>query len=407
MKILTKLSLALALIIFLTLIISRQNNLEERLQTSGVNSDFTFDVSRTFEEYVKHSRNIIASGRINFGEENKEQIIAWNSPFILNSDQNKCQKSNKGILLIHGLSDSPFTTRDLANHLNENCFTVYSIHLVGHGTRPGDLREVSYKDWVKQVEYGVKELSKKTDEIYLAGYSTGSILAMNYILSNPSVEIEALIGLSPAFNLKKFAWLASVVKYFKKYNHIYDDQDLVKYESFAMNATEQIYLLTKEFDKNLKKNNLILQNTKIFMAMSYEDQTIDAQKTLKTILGNTNPDKRHIILYHQNDLPEDIASEKNLYPVKSSILEEKILNLSHVSLPNNAQNIWYGENAKYRNCMHYYQEKEYDICKKSREIFRGEVTEENLNKGILTRISYNPFMDKLLADLDQFLLPLM
>lgn len=119
---------------------------------------------------------MIKSARTDLNSAKKEQIISWNSPFILDIDDKKCIGKKKGILVIHGLSDSPFTSRDIANYFNQNCFTVYSILLTGHGTRPGDLLKISYKDWIKQVEYGVKELAKKVDKIYISGFSTGGAL---------------------------------------------------------------------------------------------------------------------------------------------------------------------------------------------------------------------------------------
>ncbi len=174
-----------------------------------------------------------------------------------------------------------------------------------------------------------------------------------------------------------------------------------------MNAAAQIYLLTRKIKKKLKKNNNSLKNTKIFTALTYEDHTIDAKKSLDILLNNTNPDKRHLILYHQNNLPENLINKKNLYPIKSSMEEKKILNLSHVAISNNTQNIWYGKNGKYRNCLHYQKEKNknqnYDLCKSSNTINYGEVNKNNLEKGIMVRLTFNPFIDKLFSDLGNFL----
>ncbi len=402
MKRLTQRTSLLMAVIFLT--ITACTPQEERLQSSGVNSEFNFDTGKTFEEYVNYSQKIIRLGRVDLNSANEDEIVSWNSPFILNPNDKNCFKNNKkGILLIHGLSDSPFTTRTMANYFSKNCFTVYSILLTGHGTRPGDLLKVSYKDWVKQVEYGVKELSKKADKIYLGGFSAGGALAVNYALSNPAKEIDGIIALSPAFNLDGIAALAPIAKYFKKYTSVYEDKNFVKYESFTINAAAQIYLLTKEIAKKLKESNVALQNTGMFVALTYEDHTINPEKTLNTIVSNTNPDKRHIILYHKYDLPEEIINQKNLYPIKSSIVENKIFDLAHISLPNDSKNIWYGKDGKYRSCLHYYGDKDYALCQSSNDVYYGEITKDNLNRGLVVRLSYNPFIEQLFIDLGNFL----
>jgi hypothetical protein len=256
---------------------------------------------------------------------------------------------------------------------------------------------------IRQVHYAATELSKRVDQLYLGSYSTGTALAVNYLLSNPSKKAEALIALSPALNIKNLAAFSTFLKHFKKYNKIHHDKDRVKYESFAMNATQQVYLLTKKLNKKLKNNNSVLKNIKFFTALSYEDKTINSTKTLNTILNNTDPKKRHIILYHQNELPPEIINQENLYPIKSHSTEEKILNLSHISIPYGPKNIWYGKNGKYRSCLHYHQKNEYDLCKSSNEVFYGEVTPENLEKGTIVRLSYNPFINKLFADIGEFL----
>ncbi len=379
-----------------------------KFETSGVNSKFNFDTNKTFPQYIEYSRQIIESGRVDLNLDNKKQIIAWNSPFALYPDAKNCTNVKKrGILLIHGLLDSPFTTKAMANYFSNNCFTVYSLLLSGHGTRSGDLLDVSYKDWIKQVEYGVNELSKVSDDIYLGGISTGGALAVNYVLSNPSKKIEGIIGLSPALTLPWKARLAPFVKYFKKWNSQYSDDDIVKYESLAMNGASQIYLLTKEINKQLETNNNPLKNTKVFMALSYEDQTIDPKNTLNTILNNTDPNNRHIVLYHQNNLPQDISSKTNLFHIQSSSKKDRIFDLAHISISNDPQNVWYGKNGKYRDCLSYYNHKDknknYSLCKSSDDINRGEITKNNLSKGVMARLSYNPFIANLLSSLGSFL----
>ena len=381
-------------------------NNSERLSPSGINSVFDFDTSKSFETYISHSRNIIDKGRVNVDNDlpEKETILSWNYPFILNKPSKCSTKESKGILLSHGLSDSPALVRSMAKFFNENCFTVYTILLTGHGTRPGDLLNVSYKDWIRQFEYGVKELSKQVDKIYLGGISLGGALAFHYAISNPSTEIEAIIGLSPALKFGKKTALAVVLRYFRRYLKIYDDVDLIKYESFATNAVAQIFFLSREIRKKLHENSESLKDIKVFAALSYEDRTIDLNRTLETLLDYTSPSNRYILLYHQNNLNDNIIKQDNLYPMLSSIKKDNILSSAHISLFVDENNIWYGRNGKYRNCLYYFnRKKDYAQCKTGKNPLRGEITRDNLRKGILTRLTYNPFMDSLFTELSRYL----
>ena len=397
--------IAILIIIAISITFLATTASEERFKPSNINTRFDFDITKDFEEYITYSKNIIESARVDLNKENKEQIIAWNSPFIMKPDMNNCSANTKGILLIHGLSDSPYSIKASANYFKKKCFIVYSILLAGHGTRPGDLLDVSYKDWIKQINYAVKELSKETDDIYLLGFSTGATLAINYVLSNPAKKISGIFLLSPAINLPSAAAYAQFIKIFKKWHKKYDDKDIIKYESSSVNSIAQIYLLTKEINNKLKDNNQALLNTKVFAAISYDDKTINPVKSLNTLLAHTNDNNRHIVVYHQNPLPKDISNQKGVYPLSSYMKKDRILGITHISLPYSAKDIWYGAKAQYRNCLHYYKSDNYDVCKKSSNIYEGVISKENLNNvgnQILARLTYNPLLDDLFKDSSKF-----
>ncbi|HAV44205.1 MAG TPA: esterase, partial [Halomonas sp.] len=70
------------------------------------------------------------------------------SPFEL-----KQADSRKAVLLIHGLTDSPFTYHDLAQVYYQQGYTVRTILLPGHGTAAAALQEVDADDWRKASVY--------------------------------------------------------------------------------------------------------------------------------------------------------------------------------------------------------------------------------------------------------------
>lgn len=377
---------------------------KDNLTESGLNSEFSFNIENSFAEYLNYSKDIIAKTRTDLEDHrtakiDSELIITNNAPFLYKRDKQKCASitkpnQEKAILMIHGLSDSPFINRDLANYLNqEKCFNIYTILLTGHGTRPGDLLSVSYKDWIAQVDYAIAEIAKQEEQIYISGFSTGATLALDYVLTNDNYKkIKGLILLSPAISLSKLTALTPFLKYFKKYLNIYTDKNYFKYESFTINATAQIYHLSKTVQQKIKKERNKLSNIKIFSAISYEDKTIAPKNSLNILLNNLNQDpnkhNRFFTLYYQNGtiLPRNYYQIKNLKLVNATIAEKNILNISHLAIPINHNNFYYGKNGLYKNCLHYFTQKDvYQNCLTltNDQINQGEITKDNLKLGIM------------------------
>jgi carboxylesterase len=84
-----------------------------------------------------------------------------------------------GVLLIHGFLTAPGEMRPLGEHLAAVGMTVSGIRLRGHGTQPEDLAEVSWWDWLADVEAGLAELRKRCTRVCIAGLSLGGALALH------------------------------------------------------------------------------------------------------------------------------------------------------------------------------------------------------------------------------------
>src|SRR5438046_9958428 len=77
-----------------------------------------------------------------------------------------------GCLLLHGLSPSPFTLRELGGYLAGQGITVAAPLLAGHGTSPEDLRTKTWPDWVVSAHAGLGPLrAHGCQRIFLAGLS--------------------------------------------------------------------------------------------------------------------------------------------------------------------------------------------------------------------------------------------
>ena len=64
-----------------------------------------------------------------------------------------------GVLLVHGLTDSPYSMKALAEALYRRGFEVTVLRLPGHGTLPSMLTEMRYRDWVAAVRLAARDVA--------------------------------------------------------------------------------------------------------------------------------------------------------------------------------------------------------------------------------------------------------
>ena len=95
----------------------------------------------------------------------------WNRSFELSSEA-----PTGGVLLLHGMSDGPYSFRALGEALNRRGYWVVGLRMPGHGTAPSGLRTITVEDMAAAVRFGVEHLADKVGEapIHLMGYSRGA-----------------------------------------------------------------------------------------------------------------------------------------------------------------------------------------------------------------------------------------
>jgi alpha-beta hydrolase superfamily lysophospholipase len=106
----------------------------------------------------------------------------WNRSFILEP-----QGAPAGaVVLLHGLTDSPYSLRHIAQHYRERGFVAVGIRMPGHGTVPGGLSRVAWEDWSAATRLAVREARRRIGParpLHLIGYSNGGALAMKCALT--------------------------------------------------------------------------------------------------------------------------------------------------------------------------------------------------------------------------------
>jgi len=179
----------------------------------------------------------------------------WNRTFQLSTDAPKA-----GVLLLHGMSDSPYSLRSLGRRLHAAGAWVIGLRLPGHGTAPSGLVQVRWEDMAAAVRLAMRHLNEKTGKrpLYLVGYSNGGALAVHYALCGIKdatlPKVSGIVLISPSIGVTSMAFLAKWqarlghLLGLKKleWNSILPEYDPFKYNSFAVNAGDQVFRITNE-----------------------------------------------------------------------------------------------------------------------------------------------------------------
>ncbi len=252
---------------------------------------------------------------------------AWNRSFEL-----PVKNPKAGILLVHGMSDSPYSLHTQAEYLHKRGVWVVAIRLPGHGTIPSALREVKWEDMASVVKIGMKRLNEKVGDnpIHIMGYSTGAPLALNYTLlalNDSTLTLPAsLIFYSPAIGVTKAAslalWQSRIGRFLGlpklEWNSITPEFDPFKYASFAVNAGDQVYRVCNEVQNQLDSYLTNTESLKPFPPIlsfaSTLDSTVKVQDTVDNLYDRLPKGEHTLVLF---DINHDFINE-NL--IKKNVL---------------------------------------------------------------------------------------
>ena len=369
-----------------------------RHRPSGVNTSFAGD-GLPFAEYVQRTRDML--WQRHSGKNEEEEIVAGNVPFELlpggDFEKGRDKPYRRGVLLVHGLSDSPYHMRHLGAFFQRNGFRVMAVLLPGHGTQPGDLLKVRWKEWAKAVAYGANCLAEEVDEVYLAGFSAGA--ALSVLQASRDKRVRGLFLFSPAFEIdprakwanlhKLYSWLIRKAAWVSRMQ----DRDLYKYESFCKNAAAQMYALTQAVPQSEV-------NIPVFAVASADDVTVNSAATLRFMQRARHPHSK--LVWYATEKTE----QPNVEWVNSAVPEKRILSSAHTAIVMPPEDEHYGVAGRYENCMHYlpHDMEGYKACRaRQAEVWHGEVHERNLKHGLVRRLMFNPHYAEMEMSMKKFI----
>lgn len=239
----------------------------------------------------------------------------WNRSYEL-----RPAKPLGGIVLLHGLTDSPYSMRALSRIYFEQGFYVLVPRMPGHGTLPAALLSARVDDWAAVVELAVEHVREVIGAdlpLHMGGYSNGAALAIKYTLESferDDLETpDQLLLVSPEIAVTAFAAFAhwnralSYLPYFRKFKweSVLPEYDPYKYNSFPKASGEQSYVLTKTIRKGLNsmaKKGTASRFPPTLAFQSLVDSTVRADAVVTDLFENINSADNHLVLFDVNRL---------------------------------------------------------------------------------------------------------
>jgi alpha-beta hydrolase superfamily lysophospholipase len=240
----------------------------------------------------------------------------WNRSFEL---EQKVPKA--GVLLLHGMSDSPYSLRALGRRLHSLGAAVLGLRLPGHGTAPSGLVEVHWRDMDAAVRLAMDHLHQRVSggPLYIVGYSNGAALAVYYALStlddDSMPRVERLVLISPAIGVSPVAALAvwqSRIGHLLGleklgWNSILPEYDPFKYNSFAVNAGDMVFRLTREIQgrfNDLEGGVALERFPPVLAFQSIVDATVSTQDLVRGLFERLPEGGHELVLFDINRVAE-------------------------------------------------------------------------------------------------------
>ncbi len=231
-------------------------------------------------------------------------------------------EGNKEVfLLVHGFTGSPAHMYPLGKKLNQAGYSVKGVRLPGHGISLEDMEETSREDWLGRVIEEYNALKDKYNKVYVAGLSMGGTISL--VLS-AEFKPNAVISMAAPIKLQnKLAYLAPVLKYFKKYDTWPESEDKhpydVGYSGMPVAAIAELLKLIKE-----SKNNLSQITSPTLVIQPKLDETVKPSSGQYIYDNLSRAEEKEILWLKESEHVCTIGPESDIISQKMIQFIEKI-----------------------------------------------------------------------------------
>lgn len=338
----------------------------------------------SFRRYQQETRDWVAARRA-FQTLDKNQELAWNTP---QEWRPAAARPEKGILLIHGLGDSPGSFSDIGPALARKGFLVRTLLLPGHGTRPGDLLYVSVDAWRRVLREQAAILARDAGKLYIGGFSTGGNLALEYAMTHPDVQGVALF--SPAIKSStRYDFLAPFAALFRDWlrppGKVFPQQIATRYLRVPTNGFAQFYHTSAAVQRLLNEQTW---NRPVVMVLAEHDSVLDTGWIVDNFDKRFTHPASRVIWY--GSPRREVAGVSRVLVKPDFMPEARISQFSHMSVLFAPDNPYYGREGKEIICANGQEESEAQRCLKGETVWYSDWGYREEGK-VHARLTWNPW----------------
>lgn len=220
-------------------------------------------------------------------------------------------------VLLHGLTDSPYSLRHIAMLYRARGWHVVAVRLPGHGTVPAGLTRASVEQWQATTRLAVREARRAAPglPLHIIGYSNGGALAVAHALDatdNPAlgmpdrlVLVSPMIGLTPFARFTGIAGLPAIFPAFVKaaWLDIVPEYNPFKYNSFPVRAGAEAHRLTSLLAGKLdaaRAEGRLARMPPVLAFQSAVDSTVSARAVVTGLFDQLPSNGSELVLFDVN-----------------------------------------------------------------------------------------------------------
>ena len=238
----------------------------------------------------------------------------WNRSYVLQPDR----KPVGIVVLLHGLTDSPYSLRHIARRYQELGYVAVGVRIPGHGTVPAGLTDVAWENWMAATRLAVREgvrLGGEDVPLHVIGFSNGGALAMKYTLDTLSdtslarpdkvILISPMIGVTSFARFAGLAGLPAMLPAFSKaaWLSILPEFNPFKYNSFPVNGARQSHRLSTALQERIvqyEREGRLQELPPILTFQSLVDSTVSTQAVLSRLYDYLPNNGSELVIFDLN-----------------------------------------------------------------------------------------------------------
>ncbi|MCO5122219.1 MAG: alpha/beta hydrolase [Rhizobacter sp.] len=222
------------------------------------------------------------------------------------------------VVLLHGLTDSPYSLRHIARRYVEDGFVAVAARMPGHGTVPAGLAAVEWEQWTAATRLAVRharQLAGPDAPLHLVGFSNGGALAMKYALE--ALDDKALarpariVLFSPMIGITSMARFAGVLgwpAYFPAFASaawlgIVPEFNPFKFNSFPVNGARQSSLVARQLQAQIASHaddGRLAELAPVLTFQSVVDFTVSTRAIVDALYARLPANGSELVLFDLN-----------------------------------------------------------------------------------------------------------